>query len=96
MGSRIPNWAKAAHHRAGLPLGLGAWDFDAATLGARPVTANTERRVAALERTLQPAAPSALPVVLPEGATDAELDALRRRGLDAYLETDPDFIDLFV
>jgi len=60
------------------------------------MTASTERRLMALERTTQATEPGALPVVLPEGATDAELDALLRRGLDAYRETDPAFIDLFV
>ena len=48
-----------------------------------------------LERTTS-AMPRALPVIVPATTTDAELDALRRRGVDAWRECDPDFFDLFL
>lgn len=55
-----------------------------------------ERRVEALERTRCADAARALPVVLPDTATDTELDTFRRSGVEAYRASDPAFLDLFV
>ena len=59
------------------------------------MTATTKRRIADLERATG-AVPRALPVIVPDATTDAELHALRRRGVDAWRECDPDFFDLFL
>ena len=53
-------------------------------------------RLDILERIRCTNTPRPLPVVLPDTATNAELDELRRRGLDAYRQSDPSFLDLFV
>ena len=59
------------------------------------MTATTKRRLADLERTTN-AVPRALPAVVPDNTTAAELDALRRRGVDAYRKSDPAFMELFL
>jgi hypothetical protein len=51
-------------------------------------------RLAALERNHADA--RTLPAVVPETTTDAELEALRRSGIEAYRESDPDLINRFV
>ena len=56
------------------------------------MTAANERRLDALERTRGADAARPLPVVLPDTATDAELDELRRRGVEAYRQSDPAFL----
>ncbi len=53
-------------------------------------------RLAALERGTEPDARQALPLVLPADAPDAELEALRRAGRDAYRANDDALHDLFV
>ncbi len=53
-------------------------------------------RLNALERTACADARRPLPVVLPDNATNAELDELRRSGVEAYRQSDPTFLDLFV
>ena len=53
-------------------------------------------RLDALERNGHTDTPRPLPVVLPDTATNAELDEARRRVLDAYRQDDPSFLDLFV
>ena len=53
-------------------------------------------RLKALERTGYAHASRPLPVVLPDTATDAELEALRRSGRQAYRENDPALFDLFI
>lgn len=60
------------------------------------MSAQIERRVAALERTLGVDAARPLPVVLPDTATDAELDTLRQSGVDAFRWCDGDLLDLFI
>lgn len=60
------------------------------------MTAKTERRVETLERAHCADSARPLPVVLPDTATDAELDTLRRRGVEAYRASDSAFLDLFV
>ena len=58
------------------------------------MTAKTERRLDVLEGVRTRFNP--LPVIVPDSTTDAELAALRRRGVQAYRESDPDFVDLFI
>ena len=53
-------------------------------------------RLAELERIRRNSTPRPLPVVLPDTVTDAELAALRRRGVDAYRQSDRAFVDSFV
>lgn len=60
------------------------------------MTAANERRLEDLERGRRADGPGRLPVVLPDTATNAELDELRRRGLEAYRQDDLAFVDLFV
>lgn len=60
------------------------------------MTTANERRLDALECAIGPNAARPLPVVLPDSATDAELDALHCRGIEAYRASDPAFLDLFV
>ena len=60
------------------------------------MTAANERRLEALERTRGADAPRPLPMVLPDTATEAELDTLRRHGVEAYRQSDPAFLELFV
>ena len=56
------------------------------------MTAVNERRLDALERTRCADARRPLPVGLPDTATDAEMDTLRRRGFDVYRHSDPAFL----
>lgn len=58
------------------------------------MTTKTERRLEALEAFRTRFNP--LPEVVADSTTDAELMALRRRGVQAYRESDPDFVDLFI
>lgn len=60
------------------------------------MTAANERRLDALESTRGADAARPLPVVLPDTATDDELDTLRRHGVEAYRATDPAFLELFI
>ena len=53
-------------------------------------------RLDALERIGCGKAPRPLPVVMPDTTTNAKLDEAHRRGLDAYRQSDPAFLDLFV
>ena len=66
----------------------------AVPVGANDVTAATKRRIDALEGAKTRFAP--LPEIVPDTTTDAELMALRCRGVDAYRESDPGFVDLFL
>ena len=59
------------------------------------MTAAIKRRLAALESTTA-AMPRPLPVIVPDTTTDADLHALRRRGVDAYRASDHDFFELFL
>lgn len=60
------------------------------------MTAANERRLDVLERTRGADAARPLPVVLSDTATEAELDTLRRLGLDVYRQSDPAFLELFI
>ena len=60
------------------------------------MTAAVERRLQALERGDGTEAGRPLPVVLPASASDDELAALCRRGIDAYREGDPALLELFI
>lgn len=53
-------------------------------------------RLDALERIGCTNTPRPLPVAMPDTATNAELDELRRLSVDAYRQSDPSFLDLFV
>lgn len=78
-----------------MQLGLDGWRCSP-PVGVRAVTTANERRLDALERTRCPDAVRPLPVVLPDTATDAELNTLRRHGVEAYRATDPAFLELFI
>ena len=58
------------------------------------MTAKNERRLDVLEGVKTRFTP--LPEVVADRTTDAELMALRRRGVPAYRENDPNFVDLFI
>lgn len=58
------------------------------------MTAKTERRLDVLESVRNRFTP--FPESVLDSTTDAELAALRRRGVQAYRESDPDFVDLFL
>ncbi len=59
------------------------------------MTTALTRRLEALEATACDQA-KPLPVVVPDGTTDAELARLRKHGREVYRESDPAFLDLFV
>ncbi len=77
-------------------MGMDARRWHAPPVGAGDMTAANARRLEALERTGGADPPRPLPVVLPDTATDAELDTLRRRGVEAYRASDPAFLELFL
>ena len=58
------------------------------------MTSKTERRLEALEDVRSRFTP--LPEVVSDSTTDGELMALRRRGVQAYRESDPALVSLFV
>lgn len=58
------------------------------------MTTKTGRRLDMLEGVRTRFTP--LPEVVADSTTDAELMALRCRGVQAYRESDRDFVDLFI
>ena len=59
------------------------------------MTAGILRRLKALETTTGDL-PKPLPTILPDSATDAEIEALQHHGIEVFRASDPALFDAFV